>query len=139
MIDPPTPAPYPPTDDCARLQTALRGFDGLEFAVLVGSRAQGTAHPASDWDVALCWSSALPPLQRLEWHEQVRQRLAAALSCSAEQIDLIDLAQARLALRAQVAETGLVLHGADTLAWARFLHRTWAELEDFYWRKHHAA
>jgi len=139
MINPPSPAPHPSSAACARLQAALRGFDGLEFAVLVGSRAQGTARPDSDWDVALRWSSALPALQRLERHEQVRQRLAAALACSADQIDLIDLAQARLALRALVAETGWVLHGADTLAWARFLHLTWAELEDFYWRKQHAA
>ena len=58
--------------------------------------------------------------------------------CSIEATTILTYG-ARLALRALVAETGWVLHGADTLAWARFLHLTWAELEDFYWRKQHAA
>jgi hypothetical protein len=44
-----------------------------------------------------------------------------------------------LAMRASVAEEGLPLSGAESLAWARFLRRSWRELEDFYWDKQHAA
>jgi hypothetical protein len=34
-------------------------------------------------------------------------------------------------MRAVVAEEGIVLKGADTLAWHYFLQRTWRELEDY--------
>jgi len=37
----------------ALLEHLLRREPELEFAVLVGSRAQGTAHKDSDWDIAL--------------------------------------------------------------------------------------
>jgi hypothetical protein len=42
-------------------------------------------------------------------------------------------------MRAAVAEEGKPLAGEDRSAWARFLRRTWRELEDFYWEKDHAA
>ncbi|MDD5029500.1 MAG: hypothetical protein PHH58_08385 [Rhodoferax sp.] len=42
-------------------------------------------------------------------------------------------------MRASVAEEGVPLMGQHTLAWARYLQRTWRELEDFYWDKRHAA
>jgi hypothetical protein len=46
---------------------------------------------------------------------------------------------ARLAMRALIAEEGLILKVDDTLAWFHYLSQTWAELEDYYWRKQHAA
>jgi hypothetical protein len=42
-------------------------------------------------------------------------------------------------MRANVAENGRILKGEDTLAWAKFLTRTWRELEDFYWEQSHAS
>jgi hypothetical protein len=52
---------------------------------------------------------------------------------------LIDLPTARLAMRAVVAEEGTPLKGGDSLAWHRFLQRTWRELEEHYWEQIYAA
>jgi predicted nucleotidyltransferase len=117
----------------------LRDEPALEFAVLVGSRATGTAHADSDWDIALQWSHQLDWFAVLGKTETLRLTLASQLNVAPDAIDLIDLRRANLAMRASVAEEGVPLAGEDALAWARFLQRTWRELEDFYWEKQHAA
>ena len=111
----------------------------LDFAVLVGSRATGTAHDHSDWDIALQWAPQLDWLTMLSRTETLRRQLADAMHISPTAIDLIELRRANLAMRASVAEEGVPLAGQDSLAWAHFLQRTWRELEDFYWAKQHAA
>lgn len=111
----------------------------LAFSVLVGSRATGTAHANSDWDIALQWSPQLDWLTMLGATETLRRQLAEAMQISPDDIDLIELRRANLAMRASVAEEGQPLTGQDTLAWAHFLQRTWRELEDFYWDKQHAS
>jgi predicted nucleotidyltransferase len=128
-----TPAPLHDT-----LRQLLNNEPGLLFAVLVGSRAEGTAHPHSDWDIALQWDYSLPWLEVLGRTETLRRQLASALQVPEDAVDLIELRRANLAMKATVAEDGLVLCGEDSLAWARFLRRTWRELEDFYWDKAHA-
>jgi predicted nucleotidyltransferase len=53
-----TPPPRHPTQTDPQpvlLEQLLSGVPELEFAVLVGSRAQGTARTESDWDIALKW------------------------------------------------------------------------------------
>jgi predicted nucleotidyltransferase len=117
----------------------LRAEPQLEFAVLVGSRASGTAHAGSDWDIALQWAPQLDWLTVLANTETLRRKLALALNVAEAEIDLIELRRANLAMRASAAEDGLSLAGEDSLAWAHFLRRTWRELEDFYWDKQHAA
>jgi hypothetical protein len=42
-------------------------------------------------------------------------------------------------MRAVVAEEGIVLKGADTLAWHYFLQLTWREIEDYYWSQCYGA
>ena len=121
----------------ASLAEVLQRQPELEFAVLVGSRANGTAKAGSDWDVAIRWHRGLNPVQRLEATESLRFQLAKAIAVSPEAIDLIDLVQARLAMRALVAEEGRVLAGKNSLPWMRFLQTTWAEIEDFHWRQQH--
>jgi predicted nucleotidyltransferase len=111
----------------------------LEFAVLVGSRATGTAYQASDWDIALQWDVQLDWITVLGKTETLRRKLAESMGVALDDIDLIELRRANLAMRANVAEAGLPLKGEDTLAWAHFLRRTWRELEDFYWEQSHAA
>ncbi|OGB33289.1 MAG: hypothetical protein A3F78_16475 [Burkholderiales bacterium RIFCSPLOWO2_12_FULL_61_40] len=111
----------------------------LEFAVLVGSRAKGNARADSDWDIALQWFPNLDLLAVLAATETLRRKLALALHVSVDAIDLIELRRANLAMRASVAEEGIPLAGADSLAWAHFLRRTWRDLEDFYWDRQHAA
>lgn len=123
----------------AGLRQVLAAEPDLIFAVLVGSRADGRARPSSDWDVAVRWSFDLTPMQRIEKTEALRRDLAAALGVPDTMIDVVDLSNATLTMRAVVAEEGLPLCGDDTLHWARFLTATWRELEDFYWSKQHAA
>ena len=121
------------------LSQVLANQEMLEFAVLVGSQAEGTQHANSDWDIALCWKHQLNGLPRLAQEERLRQTLAQELNVTTENIDLIDLPRSNLAMRANAAEQGKVLKGEDTMAWSRFLTRTWRELEDFYWECTHAA
>lgn len=120
------------------LREELAGAPGLLFAVLVGSRADGSATGESDWDIALQWRYG-DARDRIARHESMRRRLARILQVPEDRIDLIDLSNARLAMRALAAEEGCLLAANDELAWARFLTRTWRELEDFYWERAHAA
>jgi predicted nucleotidyltransferase len=135
---PPLPAPTASVMLQVLVQLLLNELD-IQFAVLTGSRATNTAHANSDWDIALQWHPELDWLAMLGKTETLRKKIATALGESLEKIDLIELRRANLAMRAAVAETGLPLTGEDSLAWARFLTRTWRELEDFYWEQTHAA
>jgi predicted nucleotidyltransferase len=117
----------------------LGSTSGLAFAVLVGSRVEGTARLDSDWDIAIQWSTRMLPMDKLGTTEELRQSLCRALQVPDSQIDLIDLSDARLTMRALVAEEGVPLWIGDDLAWVRFLQNTWAQLEDNQWRQQHAA
>ena len=121
------------------LKNLLTATAGLEFAILVGSRADNRARPDSDWDIALQWRTTVPWMQTVGDQETLRRRIAETLNVSPDRIDLIDLPRANLAMRANAAENGRVLKGQDTLAWAQFLTRSWRELEDFYWEQSHAS
>ena len=111
----------------------------LELAVLIGSRATGTARPDSDWDIAIQWCRGMDFIQQLAAAEHLRMALAEKLGVPMQNIDLIDLPTARLTMRAVVAEEGLPISGGESLAWHRFLQRTWRELEEQYWEKTYAA
>ncbi len=106
--------------------------------MLVGSQAKGNARDDSDWDIALRWLPETDSLQRLGKAETLRRLLTLKLKLPEDKIDLIDLTNARLAMRSVVAEEGIVLKGEDTLAWSHFLQRTWRNLESFYWDKIYA-
>lgn len=127
------------TTSLQRLQAVLQQFPAIELAVLVGSHANGQARLGSDWDIAIRWTRGLAPTERFMQSAALVQALAQALGVGAECIDLIDLQQARLAMRAVVAEEGIPLKGDGTLAWHHFLSNTWRELEEFDWRQRHAA
>lgn len=122
-----------------RLAALLQSQPEVEFAVLVGSRAAATHRADSDWDIAVQWSPALDWLQMLAATETLRNELARAIEIEAGKVDLIELRRANLAMRASVAEEGVVLSGEDSPAWALFLRRTWRDLEDFYREQQHAA
>jgi len=126
-------------DTLACLRNLLSAMPDIEFSVLVGSRAEGKACAESDWDIALQWKAGFDWMTVLGNTETLRRKIADAIGVTPDKIDLIELRRANLAMRANVAESGLPLAGENTLAWARFLNRTWRELEDFYWEKNHAA
>lgn len=111
----------------------------LELAIIIGSRATGTARPESDWDIAIQWSRGLGFIEQLAATEQLRKIISEQLGISVQSVDLIDLPTARLAMRAVVAEEGVIIKGGDSLAWHRFLQRTWRELEEHYWEQTYAA
>ena len=116
----------------------LAAEPGLEFAALIGSRATNTCTPDSDWDFALQWQRDMDWLEQLSRIETLRHKLAEALALPATAIDLIDTPRASLAMRAEIAENGIILKGEDELPWQRFLRRTWRELEEHYWEEIYA-
>ena len=122
------------------LKQFLSKVPDLELAILIGSQVTGTAHDQSDWDIAVRWhqQAEISIIKLLGRPEVLRHDLAQFLNVSNEQIDLIDLTNVGLTMRAVVAEEGLVLKGEATLAWYHFLQRTWRDLEDFYWNKCYA-
>lgn len=120
------------------LQTIFQAQDALELAVLVGSRANGTAKDNSDWDIALRWTKQTVPFDQLMLTEKLRQEICASTSLHPDKIDFIDLASAKLAMRALVANEGRVLKGENSLSWKHFLTYTWGQMEDFAWRQNHA-
>lgn len=117
----------------------LAAQPALELGILVGSRTNGTAGPGSDWDIALQWSRDLGFMEQLAATEQLRNSLTELLGVGECTIDLIDIPSARLTMRAVIAEEGIALKGAESLAWHRFLQRTWRELEEIYWEQIYAA
>lgn len=120
------------------LQTIFQAQAALEIAVLVGSRADGTAKDNSDWDIALRWTKQTAPVDQLMLTEKLRQEICASTSLHPDKIDFIDLASAKLAMRALVANKGRVLKGDNSLPWMHFLSYTWGQMEDFSWRQSHA-
>ncbi len=122
-----------------QLSKALAAVPELELAVLVGSQANGTATANSDWDIAIRWMKHISPLDQLALEAKLVQHIAQTLGAHSDLVDLIQLSSAKLAIREVVANQGNALKGEQTLAWFHFLTQTWAEVEDFYWRKKHAA
>lgn len=122
-----------------KLKAVFSLIPELELAVLVGSRATGTVRPDSDWDFAVQWIYGLNFMEQLSATEKMRKHLSVVLQIDLSAIDLIDLPTARLAMKALVAEEGVILQGAETLAWCHFLQRTWRELEETYWEETYAA
>ena len=122
-----------------KLKQLLAGQPELELAVLVGSQVKGNATSYSDWDIAIRWIKQIEPMQRLGKTETLRRLLAKQLLQPETKIDLIDITTAGLAMRAVIAEEGVVLKGEDNLAWNHFLQRTWRELETYYWNQNYAA
>nr|WP_299246355.1 nucleotidyltransferase domain-containing protein [uncultured Halomonas sp.] len=121
------------------LREVLDGTSGLAFAVLIGSRATGRATSRSDWDIAIQWQG-MPgdPLDAFGRNETLRRELAKALAVSEDRVDIVDLHRAGLAIRAAVAEEGIPLYGEDDLSWARFLTRTWRDLEHWMLEQQYA-
>lgn len=113
--------------------------EDIQIAVLIGSQANGTSTETSDWDLAILWSNTLDQWKQLSHTEQLRNSLSETLKTSVENIDIIDMCQAGLAMREVIANEGLLLKGDGKLVWHHFLLKTWRELEDAEWFNNHAA
>lgn len=122
-----------------QLKAVFAEETALELAVLIGSRAAGSARTDSDWDIAIQWSRSLDFSQQLAATEKLRNAIAKSLGIMESSVDLIDLPTARLAMKAVIAEEGIPLKGAESLPWCHFLQRTWRELEEQYWEQTYAA
>lgn len=121
------------------VRQCLRQHPQVEFAVLVGSRANATSRPDSDWDIAVFTEPALKPLDKFALLSALQCELAQAMGTSPESVDLIDLNRAGLTMREVVANRGIPLIGDDGAPWFAFLQRTWRELEYLQWERDHAA
>ena len=83
----------------------------IELALLIGSRALGQAREESDWDFAVQWRRDIPWGDVLGYTETLRAELARLVQTTQDQIDIVDIPAARLAMRAVIAEEGLLLKG----------------------------
>ncbi len=95
-----------------RLCDRLAGLDELRLLVLHGSRASGTHHEASDWDLGYL---ATAPLDPGELHLQVTDALGT------EAVDLVDLDRASALLRFRAARDGRPIVARPPGAWTRFV------------------
>jgi len=87
---------------------------GVAVAYLFGSRAEGTARPVSDHDVAVLFTDAEPALD-------ATVRLGADLADNlGTDVDVVDLERAELELRGHVAERGRLLYSVDEPRRVRF-------------------
>lgn len=116
-----------------KLKSLLLKEEELDFSVLIGSRANGTATAASDWDIVIQWPYSMADTEQLSRTEVLRHSIATLLDISAGNVDLVNAPSAKLAMRALIANEGIELTGAESLAWRHYLQRTWRELEDYYW------
>lgn len=121
------------------LKQLLQTIPSLELAVLVGRRASVTATEQSDWDFAIRWEKHINSWLLLDHAEKLKQQIYDTVGIHKDKIAPIDMAYARLAMRAVITEEGTVFKGSDSLAWSHFLTQTWGELEDYCWRQNNAA
>ena len=84
-----------------RVRRLASASPGLRLLVLYGSRARGTAHARSDWDLGFLADAGF----------DVDGLLAGlAEDLGADHVDLADLSRASVVLRHAVAGDGVVLH-----------------------------
>lgn len=86
----------------------------VAVAYLFGSRANGTARPVSDHDVAVLFTGSRPALAATEL---LGADLAAVLGTA---VDVVDLDRATLELRGRVAEDGRAVYSSDEPRRVRF-------------------
>ena len=101
----------PVETDPARWARLLQRHPGLGLLVLLGSRARGTEHAGSDWDLGYLADGPLDPLD-------LRADVVTTLGTDA--VDLVPLASASAVLRRDAAAHGRVLAERRPGAFADF-------------------
>jgi predicted nucleotidyltransferase len=101
-----------------RIRQFLRGRTDVRLAIVFGSRARGTARPASDVDVAV----SAPGIDVLA--------LAADLSrVTGHEVDVVSLEDVSVPLLARLVQEGVGVHEARSGAVASWRARALADLE----------
>lgn len=100
-------------DDASLSEYIRKAVPGLIALYRFGSQAKGTAHPASDIDLALLAQHPIPNLRRFE----LAQELATQLH---RDVDLVDLRTASAVMKMQVLSTGACLDSQDESARREF-------------------
>ncbi len=97
---------------------------GLRAGVLFGSRAAGTAHPSSDFDVAL-WPAAWPSTAvRLRWLRELEELAGHEVSLVLVGPDLDPV------LGFEIVRQGHLLFEAEPGLWAALRAQLWHAYED---------
>ena len=91
------------------LRDTLKARTDIKFSILFGSRAKGSAHEHSDWDVALFFNDNSDAWANMGKKEDIRQQIAKALKIDGQMIDLVDLYQSSLGISATVVDEGVIL------------------------------
>lgn len=107
-----TTSTFQQMDQQERLSALLELLPDLQCAYLFGSQADGSAHSASDIDLAVVCNAPLEALQRWE----VAEQLASRWLCD---VDLVDGLQASTVLRMQIVTRGRCFYSQGEAA-ARF-------------------
>jgi predicted nucleotidyltransferase len=111
-------SPPPATPDQFIVDEIRRALEGVVAVYRFGSSAQGTAHRASDTDVAVLTHERLPAAARFD----LQERLAARLGSD---VDLVDLGRSSTVMAMQVIAGGQLLYEGDADARGRFEDRTY--------------
>lgn len=108
--------PKSPLDPATqKLSRQLGDHPNVEIAALVRSRAKGTPHEGSDWDIAIAWKAGPDWFRDLADSDAPRIQLAEALGVPTTAIDLTGLRSANLTMRAAAAEEGTIIAGVTHL------------------------
>ena len=106
------------------------------LAIIFGSQVTSKARYDSDFDLALLIRQN-NEYKRLGIKETIRNDISKVLGISTEKVDIVDIANAGLAITSTIVSQGKVLKGEGTLELSHFYIRTWALEEDFNMRLNH--
>lgn len=84
---------------------------GIKFAVLFGSRADGKAKEASDFDIAISFRNGKNIFEDLREYSKLLENFAEIFAVREDKIDLTDLNSANILLRREIARKSILLFG----------------------------
>lgn len=131
--------------DSTAIQNALADLasrsDAIAVLWLYGSRAKGTATPASDFDLAVAFREfEKDPLERRLRPELLAQAWQDALGLAEGRLSMVDINLAPLPLAHAIIRTGRVLQANDRLRLIREEQRIGSmwEIDHLYHQRHFA-
>jgi len=88
--------------------------NNIEFIVLFGSRVKGNFTKESDFDIAILQKGRVKLFSNLSEYSDYVSEFAKYLKISSEKIDLVDLNDANILLRQEIAENSELIYGNAT-------------------------